>query len=428
MNREEEMAVKTKAGAAKPAPSGEGGGILGEYLLSRAAQEDLAGYRKADLARAVAIAGEVVASHQPGASLVDVRPDPGIEASGRPVSVITVVNDNMPFLFDSVLGEVTESAGDPMLVTHPVVAVRHGKKGVVEILGEAKARDKALDRLSVIQVHVPRLTAERATELKGKLERVLGQVRACVVDWKPMLARLDHAISEFRYAPVPLDRDDVTEAIAFLEWLRDDNFVFLGMREFRYRGGADTGTLERTGEPGLGILSDPDVLVLRRGNEAVTTTPEIRAFLHGPEPLIVTKANAKSIVHRRIYLDYIGVKTYDKKGKLTGELRMVGLFTSTAYTRSVMKIPYLRSKVEMVIERSGFSPSDHSGKALINVLESYPRDELFQISIPVLRKHAEAILALGERPRVRALYRIDQFDRFVSVLVFVPREDRKSVV
>ncbi len=428
MNREDDMAVKTKAGAAKPAPSGEGGGILGEYLLSRAAQEDLAGYRKADLARAVAIAGEVVATHQPGASIVDIRTDPGIEASGRPVSVITVVNDNMPFLFDSVLGEVTETAGDPMLVTHPVVAVRHGKKGVVEILGEAKAKDKSLDRLSVIQVHVPRLTAERADELKGKLGRVLGQVRACVADWKPMLARLDRSISEFRYAPVPLDRDDVTEAIAFLEWLRDDNFVFLGMREFRYRGGADTGTLERTDEPGLGILSDPDVLVLRRGNEAVTTTPEIRAFLHGPEPLIVTKANAKSIVHRRIYLDYVGVKTYDKKGKLTGELRIVGLFTSTAYTRSVMKIPYLRSKVEMVIERSGFSPSDHSGKALINVLESYPRDELFQISVPVLRKHAEAILALGERPRVRALYRIDQFDRFVSVLVFVPRDRYDSVV
>ena len=129
-----------------------------------------------------------------------------------------------------------------------------------------------------------------------------------------MLARLDHAISDFRYAPVPLDKDAVTEAIAFLEWLRDDNFTFLGMREFHYTGGAASGTLDRSDKPGLGILSDPDVLVLRRGNEAVTTTPEIRAFLHGPDPLIVTKANAKSVVHRRIYLDYIGVKTYSQKG------------------------------------------------------------------------------------------------------------------
>src|SRR5690606_16143251 len=153
-----------------------------------------------------------------------------------------------------------------------------------------------------------------------------------------------------------------------------------------------------------------------------------RAFLHGPDPLIVTKANAKSVVHRRIYLDYIGVKTFDAEGRLAGELRMVGLFTSTAYTRSVMQIPYLRSKAKAVMDASGFDPHDHSGKALISVLESYPRDELFQISIPILRRHAEAILALGERPRVRALFRIDQCDRFVSVIVFVPRDRYDSDV
>ena len=160
-----------------------------------------------------------------------------------------------------------------------------------------------------------RLSQDRAEGLKARLGKVLGQVRAAVNDWKPMLARLDHAISDFRYAPVPLDKDAVTEAIAFLEWLRDDNFTFLGMREFHYTGGAASGTLDRSDKPGLGILSDPDVLVLRRGNEAVTTTPEIRAFLHGPDPLIVTKANAKSVVHRRIYLDYIGVKTYARRAR-----------------------------------------------------------------------------------------------------------------
>ena len=121
--------------------------------------------------------------------------------------------------------------------------------------------------------------------------------------------------------------------------------------------------------------------MLRRDtHSSPTTTEEVRAFLYGPDPLIVTKANAKSVVHRRAYLDYVGVKTFDAKGKLAGELRIVGLFTSTAYTRSVMKIPYLRSKAETVIQKLGFDPHDHSGKALINVLESYPRDELFQIA------------------------------------------------
>src|SRR5690606_30005053 len=159
-----------------------------------------------------------------------------------------------------------------------------------------------------------------AATLAQNLAKTLEQVRAAVHDWKPMLARLDQAISDFRYAPVPLEQDAVTEAIAFLAWLRDDNFTFLGMREYKYSGGEESGSLELADKAGLGILTDPDVLVLRRGTESVTTTPEIRAFLHGPEPLIVTKANAKSSVHRRIYLDYVGVKTYTQQGELAGEL------------------------------------------------------------------------------------------------------------
>lgn len=403
---------------------------LADYLLARAPAEDIAPYDVADLERAADLAGQAVAAHKKGECVVAVDADSGVVRDGRPMTVVTVVNDNMPFLFDSILGEITETSGEPTLVTHPVIVVRHGKGGVEEILGDGNFAkdDGSHDRLSVIHVHIPRLTSEQASGLSERLRKILGQVHAAVHDWRPMLARLDQAISEFRYTAVPLDKKSVAEALAFLEWLRDDNFTFLGMREFKYTGGEESGTLERAEKPGLGILSDPDVLVLRRGTEAVTTTPEIRAFLHGPEPLIVTKANAKSSVHRRIYLDYIGIKTYTAKGTLAGELRIVGLFTSTAYTRSVMKIPYLRSKAETIIAKSGFDRHDHSGKALINVLESYPRDELFQVPVPILRKHAAAILGLVERPRVRALVRADQFDRFVSILVFVPRDRYDSVV
>jgi len=416
---------KKKAAAAKAV---EKPARLADYLLARAPAEDIAAYDVADLERAGELAAHAVASHRKGESVVAVEADSGVTCGDRPVTVITVVNDNMPFLFDSILGEITETSGEPTLVTHPIVTVRHGRAGVVEVLGDGGKEDDDHDRLSVVHVHIPRLTAEQAKNLTERLRKMLSQVRAAVVDWKKMLARLDQAISEFRYSAVPLDKKSVAEAIAFLEWLRDDNFTFLGMREFKYIGGEESGNLERADKPGMGILSDPDVLVLRRGTEAVTTTPEIRAFLHGPEPLIVTKANAKSSVHRRIYLDYIGIKTYTSKGALAGELRIVGLFTSTAYTRSVMKIPYLRSKAETVISKSGFDPHDHSGKAMINILESYPRDELFQVPVPILRKHALAILGLIERPRVRALVRVDQFDRFVSIIVFVPRDRYDSVV
>lgn len=423
--------AKSRGTPKKPAPASkiaDKPAALADYLLARAPAEDVAAYDPSVLQHAAALAFKAVSKHRKGESVIAIDTDAGIVRDGRPVTVITVVNDNMPFLFDSVLGEITETAGEPVFVTHPVIVVRHGKHGVEEILADGgSAKDQGADRLSVIHVHINRLSGDEAQGLSDRLKKVLRQVHGAVRDWKPMLARLDQAISEFRYSPVPLDQDAVAEALAFLEWLRDDNFTFLGMREFLYSGGEKSGTLTRAHAPGLGILTDPDVLVLRRDAEVAATTPEIRVFLHGPDPLIVTKANAKSLVHRRIYLDYIGVKTYDKKGALSGELRIVGLFTSTAYTRSVMKIPYLRSKAETVIARSGFDPADHSGKALINVLESFPRDELFQIAVPTLRKHAEAILGLVERPRVRALVRVDQFDRFVSILVFVPRDRYDSV-
>ena len=175
-------------------------------------------------------------------------------------------------------------------------------------------------------------------------------------------------------------------------------------------------------ETGLGVLRGGDVPVLTRGGKAVSITPQLRAFFDEPKTLIVTKANAKSRVHRRVYLDYIGVKRFDDDGNPSGEFRIVGLFTSTVYIRSIRSIPFLRRKVDAVLTRAGFNPETHSGKALVNVLETYPRDELFQIDEDTLYHFALSILQLDERPRVRVLARRDRFDRFVSVLVYVPRE------
>lgn len=178
----------------------------------------------------------------------------------------------------------------------------------------------------------------------------------------------------------------------------------------------------------MGLLRDPQVKVLRRGREFVTYTPEIRAFLEQPVPLIVTKANVKSRVHRRVYLDYIGIKKFDSDGNLVGELRVIGLYTSTAYNKSVLSIPYLRRKAAQVMEMSGFDPQSHSGKGMQNVLDTFPRDELFQIDVETLHRYAIAIHNLSERPRIRVLARADKFDRFVSVIVYVPRDRYNSDV
>src|SRR5206468_11054075 len=175
-------------------------------------------------------------------------------------------------------------------------------------------------------------------------------------------------------------------------------------------------------ESGLGILRAPEVRVLRRGSELVAVTPEIMEFLKEPKALIITKANVRSRVHRRVHMDYIGVKRFHDDGHLIGEFRIVGLFTSTVYTRSTRSIPYLRRKVDALIRRSGFDPDSHSGKAFAAVLEHYSRDELFQVDEDTLYGFVLAIMHLDERPRVRVLARRDRFERFVSVLVVVPRD------
>ena len=307
------------------------------------------------------------------------------------------------------------------LVAHPILAVERDKAGKLTAAPAEAGADKDESRESFIHIHVERIEdAERRTEIVQALEQVLAEVRRCVQDWRPMLRRVGEVIADLKANPPPVPVDDIAEAIQFLEWLVANNFTLLGVRDYALTG--KERDLKPVMETGLGVLRGGDVPVLTRGGQAVTMTPQIRAFFDEPKTLIVTKANVKSRVHRRVYLDYIGVKRFDADGNLVGEFRIVGLFTSTAYTRSTRSIPYLRRKVDAVLTRAGFDPETHSGKALVNVLETYPRDELFQIDEDTLYQFALSILQLEERPRVRVLARRDRFDRFVSVLVYVPRE------
>ncbi|MGN6550133.1 MAG: NAD-glutamate dehydrogenase [Pararhizobium sp.] len=349
----------------------------------------------------------------------------GIEGNGEPLSVLTITDRNMPFLFDSTMAAVTAATRDIRLAIHPILLVRPGAEP--ELYTADKASDPA-ERISQIQIHLPLQSRAASEALVRRLHAVLKQVHAAVSDWKAMLEALDSAVEEIKAHAPGRRASDRAEAAAFLDWLRDDNFTFLGMRDYTYTSDGGKGRVEREAGSGLGILADPDVRVLRRGKDHLTTTPEILAFLEGPDLLIVTKANERSLVHRTAYMDYIGIKRFDAAGNVTGELRIVGLFTSTAYTRSLHDIPLLRAKADKVVSRFGFDPQSHSGKMLINTLESYPRDELFQIDASLLAVFCEQINELAERPRVRVLPRIDHFDRFVSVMLYVPRDEYDSDV
>ncbi|MEL6435773.1 MAG: NAD-glutamate dehydrogenase, partial [Pseudomonadota bacterium] len=394
---------------------------LAERVLGEALAEDLSLLSPDTISALINEIAAGLTGHENGKSVIRTQ------ALDNGDAIFVAINDDMPFLFDSIMGEVNEHPGQVALVVHPVASVQHDGTNFEISDGLRRSLDAPeAVATSIIGCVLHGADAATLKTIKAGAAKTAKQVRAAVRDWKPMLTRVDAAVDELRDGVTPARKTDVEEAIAFLDWLRDDNFTFLGIREYDFSGGQARGKLQRSDTPSLGILSDPDFRILRRGDEAFTTTPQIRAFLNSRDLLIVTKANTKSNVHRRTYLDYIGIKRYDAKGKLKGELRLIGLFTSTAYTRSVKNIPYVRSKATAVLAKSHHAANSHSGKALLNALETYPRDELFQISPTDLARHAEAIVALHDRPRVRVLSRPDPFDRFVSVIVFVPRERYSS--
>ncbi|MGU3401012.1 NAD-glutamate dehydrogenase [Brucellaceae bacterium D45D] len=397
-----------------------------QLLFEWAPPEDLAAYEANALEKSAQYGFEALEAWRKGKSIVNI--DKSVERNGRPVSVISIVNDNMPFLLDSIMGELNDHVSQIFMVVHPVLDIQREKDGLT-ILGEASqlAPAKGIERVSLVQIHLPALDKEAKADLTAAIKRVLQQVRSAVHDWKPMLTRLDDAIADYKRVDELTGNAAMPEAIAFLEWLRDGRFIFLGMRELTFKGKGDKRELVPVKDT-LGILNDEDVRVLRQEGEEKVTPREVTEFLDSAEPLIVTKANSLSLVHRRSYLDYIGVKIFGAKGEAVGELRLIGLFTSVAYTSAVSGIPFIRSKVDSVIKHLGFNREDHSGKALINVLEEYPRDELFQIDTESLTTNAELILALGERPRVRAIPRLDRFGRFATVLVYIPRDRYDSIV
>ncbi|WP_366871994.1 NAD-glutamate dehydrogenase [uncultured Brevundimonas sp.] len=255
----------------------------------------------------------------------------------------------------------------------------------------------------------------------------MADVRAAVADHAAMVQLMRDAVEQLEASPpAAVDPAVLEENIAFLRWAKSDHFVFLGARDYAYPRSADGGYAAEAplevSDQGLGILNDPERRVLRRASEPAVLTPAMQRQLDESEPVTVAKANMRSRVHRRAYMDYVGVKRYGADGKASGETRFVGLFTAEAYDKMAKEVPLIRRKVANALERAGKTPGSHNYKRLKNILENYPRDELFQISEDELLDTALGVLHLYDRPRIRLFTRRDPFDRFVSVLCFIPRE------
>jgi glutamate dehydrogenase len=392
--------------------------LVGHYwrLVS---DEELVG-RTADDLVAAAVSHRELAGQRLGGQL-KLRVTPATATAEH--TAIEIVTDDMPFLVDSVTAALSSWDLGIHLLAHPLVVVRREPLGALRELrtGLEPADAGPGDVVeSWMRIEVDRIRDEKLIEqISNDLARVLTDVREAVEDWPRMRVQALALADELAGAQLPVPDKDITDSVELLRWLVDDHFTFLGYREYRLiRGDDGERLLEAVLGTGLGILradrTEPRVLS--------SMTPEAFAKALEKRLLIITKANSRATVHRSAYLDYVGFKMFDNDGNVVGERRFLGLFSSSAYRTSVRDLPVVKRKVNEVIQRSGLSPRSHSGKDLLEILETYPRDELFQIGTEELYRTVMGVLRTAGRRQLRLFVRRDAYGRFISCLVYLPRD------
>ncbi|MFJ4472590.1 NAD-glutamate dehydrogenase [Streptomyces sp. NPDC089424] len=356
---------------------------------------------------------------------------PTVEENGWTCShsVVEVVTDDMPFLVDSVTNELTRQGRGIHVVIHPQMVVRRDVTGrLIEVLTTPPTGELPHDAHVESWIHVEIDRETDRSDLKQitvDLLRVLSDVREAVEDWGKMREGALRIAEGLLQEPVAADlpQEEIEEACELLRWLAADHFTFLGYREYELTDDDSLGAVPGTG---LGILrADPH----HEAGESHPVSPsferlpaDARAKAREHKLLVLTKANSRATVHRPSYLDYIGVKKFDEQGNVVGERRFLGLFSSAAYTESVRRVPVIRRKVAEVLSRAGFSPNSHDGRDLLQILETYPRDELFQTPADELQAIVTSVLYLQERRRLRLYLRQDEYGRYYSALVYLPRD------
>ncbi len=333
-------------------------------------------------------------------------------------SVIEIINDDMPFLVDSVVLALSELGLSAHLIIHPVMRMRRDPGGHLLEVCEGEGSDELPE--SLMHVQIDRQTyPESLAKIESRILAGLKDVRRAVEDWRPMLDKVRSIAEELPATHAAMGEQAISESRDFFQWLASDHFTFLGYREYVIEEEEDGRALKPLPDSGLGIMHPEHrpapvrkLKDLNRGG----TTPTIN------EPIIITKTNGLSTVHRGGYMDYISVLYFNEAGRVTGEKRLIGLFTSNAYIRRCQDTPLVRRKVDEVISNSGLRPGSHAGKALTHILETLPRDELFQASSDELLELGFGILDLQERSQTRLFVRRERFGRFFSCLVFIPRD------
>ncbi|MGI8645340.1 MAG: NAD-glutamate dehydrogenase, partial [Nocardioides sp.] len=436
-----DLAARTRGTGGPPAEAAVG--LLTAYFR-HVAPEDIVERGDVDVYGALASQFKLAQTRPQGTARVRVFtptvPEHGWSAGGH--TVVEVVTDDTPFLVDSMTMALSEHDRIVHVVIHPLFEVVRDVAGElrdVRVADESHTRaddnestgqvdDGGLETVqeSWMHIEIDRVTDEaELAGIESRLQRVLRDIRDAVEDGPRMQARLLDIVAELEADPPVLPiTDEVAHSVEFLRWLADDHFAFLGYREYTLEELGDELALSAMPATGLGILRGDQLQ-----SAAFQKLPDaVRERAREPKILVLAKANSTSTVHREAYLDYVGIKRFDERHQVTGERRFLGLYSSATYTESVLRIPMLREKVAQVLETVGIDARSHTGKQLLNVLENYPRDELFHSPIDELIPIAEAVMLTRERRQLRLFVRTDTYRRYVSCLVYLPRDRYNTAV
>jgi glutamate dehydrogenase len=335
-------------------------------------------------------------------------------------SVVEVNIPDSPFLLDSMTAEIHEHGAGVDWVVHPVLGVTRDTTGRLIDIAHAT---RSPQRESVQHLELDRpLDHARSEALKDGIDRVLADVRRVVADFEPMKKAVEQMMGYAQESSEGVTEEETAEALAFLHWLLDDNFVFLGYREYQITDSAADRTVCVVPGTGLGILSEAAKSAYARPVPLSKLPTDLRDRYEHGDLLVVTKTNRLSTVHRRAKMDYVGVRRIGGDGETWGEARLLGLFTSKAYMEPVARTPLIRRKLERILEAEDLIAGSHDHKAVIQVFEGFPKDSLFSAPIGELHRSVMGLVHLQEGRNLRLFIRPDILRRSVSILVALPRD------
>ncbi|MFB3077635.1 MAG: hypothetical protein ACE1Y4_06470, partial [Lysobacterales bacterium] len=309
------------------------------------------------------------------------------------------------------------------LIVHPVIRFKRNSQGKLTAVYREKKEGRGMEQgqaESVMQFQVDRKTRpEDLEKIESRLKAAFNDVHRAVSDWGEIKQRARDANRKMPDWAPHVDQNLMRESREFMHWLMADNFIFLGVRDYVVERRNNRYQLKLVTGSGLGILRETEKTVTSRPLSSLAVEARKRQNI---TPLIITKTNARSTIHRAGYLDYIGVLQINEQGRTIGERRFLGLFTSQAYRVNAMDTPLVRVRAQRVMDSVVLHQGGHAWKSMVHILESLPRDTLFQANFEELKEIAIGVLNLQERSRVRLFIRQERFGRFWTCLVYIPRE------